>query len=262
MSAVLKLLRDEPHVSVSALQSYLKCPSQFAHRYLWKTPPENRPGALAFGSAVHAALARYYSALRDGTGTPAADELAQTFRDVWQRETESDPPLLLGEHETVVGLTDTGVAMLALFAEQAEIPAMVTDVEMAFSIEVDAEGTRLVGVFDAVVRDENGAYRILEHKTAGRRWTPDRIASDLQLTAYTVAAPLLGLGEATVDVQLLLKTRKPAFEVLHAVRTDADRRDLVATVAGVTKAVKAGAFYPVRSWACRGCQFTGACVAG
>ena len=106
--------------------------------------------------------------------------------------------------------------------------------------------------------------RILEHKTAARRWAPDRIATDLQITAYSLAAPLLGLGDAVVDVQLLLKTKKPAFEVLHPVRSDADRRDLVAVVSGVTKAIKAGAFYPVRSWACRGCQYAGACscVAG
>jgi putative RecB family exonuclease len=262
MTAVLKLLRDEPHVSVSALQSYLKCPSQFAHRYLRKTPIENRPGALAFGSAMHAALARYYSALRDGVAAPVADEMAQTFRDVWQREAESDPPLLLGEHETVDILTDTGMAMLAEFAAQVVAPATVTDVEMPFAVEVDKDGTRLVGVLDAVVRDEDGAYRILEHKTAGRRWTSDRLASDLQLSAYNLAAPLLGLGNAAVDVQLLLKTKKPAFEVLHTARTDADRRDLVATVSGVTKAIKAGAFYPVRDWHCRGCAYAGACVAG
>lgn len=217
---------------------------------------------------MHHALAVYYSALRDVVSStpqlsvPTADELAQTFRDAWQRETESDPPLLLGENETVDSLTDTGIAMLAVFAAQVVPPVVVTDVEMAFAVEVDEDGTRLVGVLDAVVRDEDGAYRILEHKTAGRRWTPDRLATDLQLTAYSLAAPMLGLGEATVDVQLLLKTKKPSFEVLHTARTDADRRDLVATVAGVTKAIKAGAFYPVRSWACRGCVYTGACVAG
>jgi hypothetical protein len=141
-------------------------------------------------------------------------------------------------------------------------PASVTDVEMAFAVDVDDEGTRFVGVLDAVVLEEGGAFKILEHKTAGRRWAPDRISSDLQITAYSLAAPLLGLGDATIDVQLLLKTKKPAFEVLHAARTDADRRDLMAIVSGVTKAIKAGAFYPVRSWACRGCQFAGACVAG
>jgi len=268
MTAVLKLLRDDAHVSVSSLQTYLKCPTQYEHRYVRRTPVENRPGALAFGSAVHAALARYYTSLRDVVSSapelavPTADELAQTFRDAWQRESESDSPLLLGENETVDSLTDTGVAMLAVFAAQVVPPVAVTDVEMAFACEVDDDGTRLVGVLDVVARDEDGAYRILEHKTAGRRWTPDRLASDLQLTAYSLAAPLLGLGDAAVDVQLLLKTKKPAFEVLHTARTDADRRDLVATVSGVTKAIKAGAFYPVRDWHCRGCQFAGACVAG
>jgi RecB family exonuclease len=268
MTAVLKLLRDDAHVSVSSLQTYLKCPRAYEHRHVRRTPVENRPGALAFGSAIHSALARYYSALRDVVSSaadlavPTADELAQTFRDVWQRETESDPPLLLGEHETVDSLTDTGVAMLAVFAAQVVPPAAVTDVEMPFAIEVDEGGTRLVGVLDAVVRDEDGAYRILEHKTAGKKWSSDRLAADLQPTAYHLAAPMLGLGDAAVDVQLLLKTKKPSFEVLHATRTDADRRDLVATVTGVTKAIKAGAFYPVRDWHCRGCQYAGACVAG
>jgi putative RecB family exonuclease len=263
MSTVLKLLRDDAHVSVSSLQTYLKCPAQFEHRYVRKTPAENRPGALAFGSAIHAALAHYYSSLRTVGSAPTAEELSQIFCDNWQRETAATPPLVLGDGETVGRLADTGVAMLAVFAAQVVPPAAVTDVEMPFAVEVGEDGTRLVGVLDAVVSDEDGVYRILEHKTAGRRWTPDRIASDLQVTAYSLAAPMLGLGhDAAVDVQLLLKTKRPAFEVLHTARTDADRCDLVATVSGVTKAIKAGAFYPMRDWHCRGCQYAGACVAG
>ena len=266
MNTALSTLRAEEHISVSALGTYLRCPRQYQHRYIFKTPAEHRSSALAFGSAVHKALAHYYSALQRIDPEPGAEELATVFRDDWAFQLEDPVPVLFGDKETPDGLTDTGVTMLSVFLENAPRHSGVVEVEMPWSVELwnkDYETlSRLVGVFDAVVRDESGTYRILEHKTGARKWSEDKLAFDSQITAYSLVAPLVGLGDAPVMIQLLTKTKTPAFELYEPKRTEADKNDFSLLAMGVTKAIKAGVFYPVRDWHCRSCEFSSLCIAG
>jgi len=266
--AALALLRAEKHISTSALTSYLSCPRQYQHRYLLKTPSAHRPGALVFGSAVHTSLALFYGRLMEGEPEPTAEELEAAFADAWKRELRGGVPVLLDDGETEASAQDKGVKLVRTFHEQAARPYKVLAVEDPFSIQLtdppngEVLEERLVGVFDAVVGDQDQTCRVLEHKTGARRWSEDRIAFDHQVTAYTLAAPLMGFGEAEVSIQLLLKTKNPALEVLHPTRTERDRRDLLQVIAGVLSAINAGAFYPVRDWHCRGCAYAGPCLAG
>jgi len=264
----LAALRADKHISISAIGTYLRCPAQYAHRYISRTHPSHRAGALAFGTAIHTALALFYSCLMQGLREPSAEELATSFSDTWTRELEGNIPVLLDGKDTPDSARDKGVEMLKVFHEQAPRPHKVLGVEEPFSVEVidPRTGTpfaeRLVGVFDAVVQDENGAIRILEHKTAARRWSKTRLDHDLQVTGYTMAAPLVGLPDAGVTLQVLLKTKSPALELYQPTRTDRDRADLLETISGVLCAIKVGALYPVRDWPCQGCPFAGPCMAG
>ena len=268
MKSALAILRAEEHVSVSAITSYLLCPLAYAHRYIFKTPPSHRSGALAFGSAIHTALALFYSRLMDGQPEPSADELVASFADSWRRQFGDDIPVLLDGKATPGILQDKGVELVKVFHQQAPRPHKVIGVEEPFSIEVTDPQTgtpfteRLVGVFDAVVQDEDCSYRILEHKTAARRWGRTRLDHDLQVTAYTYAAPLVGLPGATITLQVLLKTKEPALEIYHPTRTDRDCQDLLQVVSGVLCAIKIKAFYPVRDWWCGSCAYAGPCLAG
>ena len=268
MNSALDALRAEQHLSVSAIGCYIRCPRTYEHRYLLKTPPTHRAGALAFGSAIHTALALFYSRIMAEQPEPPADELAASFSDTWTHQLAGDIPVLLDGKVTPDSLKDKGVEMVKVFHEQAPRPFKVLGVEEAFSIEiVDPQtGTpfaeRLVGVFDAVVQDGDGSHRILEHKTAARRWGRTRLAHDLQVTAYTLAAPMVGLPGASVTLQVLLKTKQPALEVYHPTRTDRDHRDLLHLISGVLCAIKVGAFYPSREWWCSGCPYAGPCLTG
>jgi len=266
--SALAALRAEEHISISALGTYLRCPTQYAHRYVWRTPPSHRASALAFGTAIHTALALFYSRLMEGQEAPTAEELANSFSDRWTRELEGDVPVLLDGKDTPDSARDKGVQLTKVFHEQAPRPYKVLGVEEPFSIEVidPRTGTpfteRLVGVFDAVVQDENSTCRILEHKTAARRWSKTRLDHDLQVTGYTLAAPMVGLHDATVTLQVLLKQKSPALDVLHLTRTDQDRQDLQQVISGVLCAIKVGAFYPIRDWPCASCPYAGPCMAG
>ena len=265
--AALAVLRAESHVSVSAITCYLQCPRAHEHRYILHTPPSHRSGALAFGSAMHTALALLYRRLMEGQPEPSSAELEAAFADAWHRELGSSVPVLLDAAETEDTALDRGVKLVRLFHARAARPHRVVAAEEPFSVELCDPITgvvldeRLVGVFDAVVQ-EGDSYQVLEHKTGARRWSQDRLAFDLQVSAYALAAPLMGFGQADVCIQLLLKTKEPALELYHPFRAERDLQELLLTVTGVLVAAQARAFYPVRGWHCRGCPYAGPCLAG
>jgi len=266
--SALAALRAEEHISISAIGTYLRCPAQYAHRYIHRTPASHRAGALAFGTAIHTALALFYSRLMEGQEEPIPEELADSFSDRWTRELDSDIPVLLDGKNTPDSTRDQGVGLVKVFHEKVPRPHKVLGVEEPFSIEVidprtgAAFSERLVGVFDAVVQDADGTLHILEHKTAARRWGKTRLDHDLQVTGYTLAAPLVGLPDARVTLQVLLKQKTPALELYQPARTDRDRQDFLQVISGVLCAVKVGAFYPVRDWPCASCPYAGPCMAG
>jgi CRISPR/Cas system-associated exonuclease Cas4 (RecB family) len=197
---------------------------------------------------------------------PGVDELADEFSDAWRRELAGDLPVLLDGNDNPDGLQDRGVAMARAFHRDAPRPNRVLAVEEAFSIDVLDPDTaevlpRFVGRLDSLVVDADRRTRLLEHKTAARRYSESRLAHDLQPTAYSLALSTMGI-EATVTFQVLLKSKAPTLVLYDLERSRQDHHDLVQTLIGVHRSILAGAFYPVRDWWCRGCQYAGPCLAG
>jgi putative RecB family exonuclease len=266
-ATAIKILFAEEHFSASAIGKYLRCPRAYRYRYVDHRIGESRSSSLVYGSAIHTALAAYFTALRNIDPEPSLEELCDVFRGAWAENLDDGPPVLFGDDEDADKLTDLGMRMLEVFLKKAPLYRDVVEIEMPFSVELSDPETgevlpRLVGVFDAVVREREGRYAILEHKTAAKRWTEDKLAFDHQITAYSYAADQLGLQNAQVVVHVLLKTKNPDLVLYRPHRSDADRRDLIDIVRGITKAVRAEVFHPIRDWHCRGCEYASACVAG
>lgn len=120
---------------------------------------------------------------------------------------------------------------------------------------------RLVGAMDLVV---HGADRpeIVEHKTASKRYAQWQLDLDTQPTIYLHAAREMGLGEADVRYQLLVKTKVPSLQQCPIIRTDSQIREALETVCQVLRAIEAGVFYRNRSWACEDCPFLYRCDKG
>ena len=267
MNEVARALFQGERISHSEIYCYQQCSRKHLYRYIERATPEHRSSALAFGSSIHEALAHFYRALKDGEEEPCAEELRDVFSDAWNEQLGRDVPVLFGEKEDADGMKDTGVAMIDAFLEQGLRTDTVVEVEMPFSVElIDVESgdslPRFVGVIDAVFQSTDGSYSICEHKTAARRWTADRLAFDSQISGYAAAAPLVGLGSASVTVQLLLKTKKGGVEVYRPTRTERDVEEFLELACGVAQSIEAGISFPRRDWWCRGCEFAGRCVAG
>jgi len=122
----------------------------------------------------------------------------------------------------------------------------------------EVQDENLIGAFDLVVND--GRRRtIVENKTSARKYGEDQIRWDIQPTGYQFAAKQMGLGDVGVQYQVVTKTRTPALQVIDLERSAEDQEEFLRVAIGVMRAVDAGVFVPVRSWACRGCPYAHVC---
>lgn len=265
-SHALAEMRAEPHVSFSSLSTWLQCPQKWRYRYQLGVRPAYRPGALAFGAAIHSSLAVHFNALKKDAPLP---DLASVFAEHWRRQLDGDTPVLLDDKQTPESMLQTGQAMLATYAKKVKLAGRIVAAEEPFSIEIydpdtgEVSPVRLVGALDLIVQKPGGSFVICELKTASRRWSRSRLANDAQITAYSFAAPCIGLGDASVEVHLLLKSKqKPDCEIYQTTRDGRDHQDFLRTASGVIKAIDAEVFFPRRDWWCRSCEYAGPCLAG
>jgi hypothetical protein len=76
---------------------------------------------------------------------------------------------------------------------------------------------------------------------------------------FLAIASKVGLGDVRLRLQVVTKTKLPVVQVADLERGPRDEDDFLRTAVGVLRAVDAGVAYPVRGWACRGCQYSYAC---
>jgi len=60
-------------------------------------------------------------------------------------------------------------------------------------------------------------------------------------------------------LQVVTKEKLPVVQVADVERGPRDEDDFQRTTVGILRAADAGVAYPVRGWACKGCQFAHAC---
>jgi CRISPR/Cas system-associated exonuclease Cas4 (RecB family) len=263
---------NQLHFSYSQLNTYLICPEKYCHSYVRGTPWESKPIALPFGKAIHKAAEIYYLCLKDTGEIIPLGQMIDTFVAVYDGEIkQTEVEISLKEGETIAGLRDQGVELLKLFYKETQ-PQQIAGVEVPFSVSVPdlLNGCgdlpiKLVGYFDLVERDEQGTYLIAELKTSGQRFSSLRLEYDLQATTYSYAMTKLKVATSEnsclVRYDVLLKTKKPAFEHYFVTRTEADHKRLMHLINMVLKAIENRIFYRNSDWPCADCQFKKACFA-
>ncbi len=227
-------------------------------RYVLGAEAEHRSPNLVLGSAVHEALARFYTLLQRGL-TPQPEGVMAAYSDAFDAEAAKEPTVLMEDGETLGELKDQGVALIQAFLANVKVPDRVLAVESAFSCDVVCPDTgeileeQLVGAFDAVVEDA-GKLVVLEHKTAARAWSADQLEYDLQVGIYQGVT-----GADLVRLQVLTKTKVAKLVVHDLVRTAKAQVEAVGVVCSVVQAIRAGAFWRNRGWACKDCEYRARC---
>jgi CRISPR/Cas system-associated exonuclease Cas4 (RecB family) len=251
--------------SASQMKTWMMCPRKYELRYVRGLPPAFVPVALAFGTAFHAAVGRYFAGVQSKNAPPALDVIAQSFRDAWQAQVDGKVPLQADEDEDLDAMIDLGVKMLGAFhAHMAGRDVSVEAIEHPFVVGLHDPDTgevleeQLAGFMDVVVRESDRRV-IIELKTSARKYTQDQIDFDLQPSAYKFAADELGWGDAGIRFLVVTKTKTPAVQEEELLRGPMARADFLRTAVGVLRAIDAGVSYPVRGWQCRSCPFKAAC---
>lgn len=246
------------HLSVSQINCWLNCPRNYMFRYIEKCEPEFTSSALAFGKAMHSALASYNESLQTDTSLPI-EAVQALFRADWQAETVQ--PLRFGSTETAESLLATGQALLAEYvaAEKPEVVACEESFEVMLrdpdSGEVLVEKP-FVGVFD--LRSPTG---FVEFKTAKSALDENILSRHLQLSAYAYAYQLMHRKMPTVEVVQFLKLKKtPRIERCQVVREWRDIRFFLNCAAHVMRGIEAEIFPPNSGWSCANCEYAQSCL--
>jgi CRISPR/Cas system-associated exonuclease Cas4 (RecB family) len=265
-------MEGQLHFSYSQLSTFLICPAKYGHQYVFGTPPETKPVALPFGKAIHKAAEAYYRTLKDTGEIMPVDQVITTFEMVFDNDIKSAGlELTLKEGETLGALREQGIQLVQLFHKEIR-PQKIGGVEVPFSVSVpdilNGGGElpiKLLGYYDLVERDEQGTYLIAELKTSAQRFSSLRLEYDLQATTYSYAMTKMKVATSEssclIRYDVLLKTKKPAFEHYFVTRTEADHKRLIHLINHVLRAIELRVFYRNTGWQCSDCQFKKACFA-
>jgi len=257
------------HISHSQLDTILGCPQKYNYQYVQGARWEHLPASLAFGRAIHAAVAHYYRHLKQFGEPLILGVLKACFHAELKEAIPKDIEVLYKDGESEGSMQEKGDGLLEVFYAKAR-PQTIEAVEMPFLVDLvdPATGeilpTKLAGIFDLIESDADGTMTIADLKTSSRRYTEHQADNHLQSTLYAYALRRLGYTtdgpNILIRFDVLLKTKTPDMESYYAVKAEEDEIWTLALIRRVLRAIEAGAFYPVRSWRCGECPFRRRCA--
>jgi putative RecB family exonuclease len=261
-------MRRQPHVSFTQIDQYLRCPLKYKFTYVDRLAPEFVPAALAFGSGIHGAAAFLLRGVQQGQ-TPKLEDVQGYFEGYWNLETEQKP-IRFGEKDTKESLLDLATRMLDVLYRSREPGTEIIAVEQPFDVPLVDQETgelldrNLVGSLDLVERDAEGRLVVVDLKTSARKYTDLQVEASLQLSVYSYATAMNGLGDQE-DIRLrfdvLTKTKQPELHRYWTQRDRAANVRLFHLAAEVLHAIEMGVFVPNPGWQCKDCPFQTRCWA-
>ncbi len=261
-------IRQQPHVSFTQLDTYLRCPLRYRFTYIDRIPPDFTPAALAFGSGIHGAIASFFREQQKGQA-PGIEDLQAYFEGSWQLE-NGHRVIRYPEKDSKETLLALACRMLEVFYEKQEPGAEVIGVEVSFEVPLIDQETGelldrpLVGSLDLLERSPDGQLVVVDIKTAARKYTSLQVEASLQLSIYSYATVMNGLADQE-DLRLrfdvLTKTKQPELHRYWTTRDRPANLRLFRLVAEILHAIEAGVFHPVVGWHCQDCPYRSRCWA-
>ena len=197
------------HLSASQAGMWLRCPRQYSFRY-WdgiKIPPS---GALVLGSSYHKALEINYSQKIETKTDMPVDSVLDAFSDDWEKRLE-DEESISWEGAIIGQMKDQAAGLIQAY--QVEIAPTIYPTMVEHRCEAVVGGVPFVGIIDLVE-----GQHIVDHKTAAKSWTQDKLDSDIQATAYAFLMPSL----SEINFHIAVKTIKPKIQILSTQRGAGD----------------------------------------
>lgn len=269
----LQELKQELHISHSQIFTYLNCSLKYQFMYVEQRPQERTSIALAFGSAIHACVERYYQVLKDKGVLEPLGALQELFNDHINLELDYTDIPIIYKKETPdrKSVIETGRAMLKAFYESIDLTGfeiVAIEVPMSATLYTDEKEVtdmKLIGVIDLILKDDKGIIIAVDNKTASKPYALATVEDDIQLTgyAYLLASNRYVFPTADVHCRLdvLRKLKTPKLEHYLTVRTSETRKRFAKLANAVLAGIDARVFIPSKSWMCGDCQYINACHA-
>ena len=166
------------HISVSQINTLLRCGRQYELRYLQKVPT-TIGGALVKGSAYHAALEAYFHQAIHGFQA-TLDVAREAFQSAWRTRLNQGDVVWDNDPEEQMA---HGLTMVEAYVNQIGPTIRPAAVEERFEVQVPGIDVPLVGIIDLT----EGSGAVVDHKTASSAWSDAKLAQELQPFAYLYA---------------------------------------------------------------------------
>jgi len=263
--------QSELHNSYSQIFTYLACSLKYKFQYVEQRPHERVSIALMFGSAIHAAIERYYRRLKEN-GVPDPLWLIQDlFEDILNVDLDnrSVPVLFKKETPDTKSTIQMGKGLLKVFYENIDLTGFeIAGIELPLTARLFNEDGRpmdmtVTGIIDLLLRDAQGNVIAVDNKTAKNPYAQATVDADLQLTSYSYLLASNKFVFPTADVycrfDVMRKLKTPKFQQHYTIRTAPQRRRFAKLTNAILAGIDARIFIPNKSWMCSDCQFAKAC---
>jgi putative RecB family exonuclease len=255
-------LRKKPHLSVSAINTYLNCSLMFKFSRIDKFKPDHLSDNLIFGSSIHKVLAEYNQEKMMGH-ILSSEDLEEMFKKVWEDAAKDNDEIQYSDKVSYRILLNQGIKMLQAFIERApENDATIVAIEEPFVYEIDGLDVPMIGVMDLVEEEDDESLTITDYKTSKRSMPINDVDNSFQLTVYYTAAKANGYGDRNINLKFdcLIKTQKPKFEQIYTARSEAHSLRAIKKIMHVWEGIQKGVFIPNdTSWYCRTCSYKSHC---
>ena len=253
---------DYVKLSPTRIITALACPRKFRYRYVDGLEPRKLPSILAFGRAIHAAIAAAYA---HQNAPLEAEEIARFF--AVHFTAQDNEGISYKERESLEDLLEKGKALVALWWETYRddvLAAKVVSLESELSHDVDV-GFAVHGHPD-VIEERDGLLYVGEHKTCASWGESDEIlvARSVQLTMYAyLCLKVRGRLPDKLYITVLKKTKEPRVFRYFTERTAAEVdafEDYVRGIADLVRFYQANDTFPKNySRDCSWCGFAPLC---
>ena len=247
MERKIETIREKPHWSYSALQTYLTCPMRYYFRYIEHAEVERTPISIPFGRAIHLVLSERAMKGTNYTIVDAKEDFAVYFKG----ETEVCENLTYKQDEDYWFWDKRGCDMLDVALADWPDDYSVKSVAEAFSVEVPGLSKPLVGEFDLVTVD-GGDETICDWKTASMKWSAGKADRDLQATTFSYAYQKTYGVNPLFRFDVFTKAKSPVHQQLYTHRNQDDFDRFIYLTGKIESAINAGIFLPIES--CMNCS--------
>lgn len=235
-------------LSYSEISTYQNCPLQYRLKYIEKreVPPS---ASLSFGKSVHSALEWLYSP--PTPHPPSLDQLIEHLDACWISEGYASAD------EEARYFYQARSALELYYRKNVQAPAedFMIPAALEFKFRIDIGICELSGVIDRLDKLPSGGFRIIDYKTNRRLPPARRLAEDLQLPLYQVAAERIwDIEVESVCFYYVL------LDHCHSIHVTPERISAaLGEVELVSRSIEAGDFSPVRNNLCPWCDFLEEC---